>query len=542
MISPELIFLHIPKAAGTSQRSAFQKYYGTDKVFWIGRDCPPNIRRYPAKQVGERFIVGGHKLLSFYPRHLDPLYCAILRDPVERAISLFGYYTRPDLARLAPDQKTRANVLEKMRNKGIDPDSMLISIQNCRSFRQEISNFQCKYLSLGASTFEQVRKSLQDLDHVIGTTHSHDQFHRQMGALLGWPEEPPVKVNRSQDNYSAPFLKDEELVALIRELNKEDQQLTEWVETEHRGLWLNFKDAAERRRRLRDLPLAPVKPKVSERSLEQVRDLWPLRGPAKLKWPLSRMMVAEPYRLIYMPTPGAADPMVKRMMLELSSIPHWQEMLGLGIDRVAERYATGLMLDDRSQAEISSIAESHDYFRFTILYEPLARLIDTYQKRFVQMRRYLPQWPHLRKLAADAQGLADPDCELGISFRQFVEACVSERYNSRLLYTQTRFLPWPASYDRFYRPDQLPVLAKDLARLRGISVDLPEISVNTIPLPPVAQADYADTPAGQLPKDAAQWREKLVDEALLKMIKDFYARDFRLYNRTVDDTEEVVAE
>jgi hypothetical protein len=542
MTQPELVFLHIPKAAGTSQRSAFHRHYGIENIFWIGRDCPPNISRYPRGQVGERFVVGGHKLLSFYPRDLDPLYCAILRDPIDRAISLFGYYTRPGLARSAWEEKARSDVLEKMRDKGIDPESMLLSIRNCRPFRQEISNFQCKYLSLGARTFAEVRKSLQNFDHAIGTLSSHEQFHRELGDLLGWPEEPSVQINRSRDNYLAPFLQDEELVGLIRELNREDQLLVDWVETEHRGLWMNLRDANERRRRLRSLPLVPFGPKASERSLEEVRDLWPARGPAKLKWPLSRMMVAEPHRLIYMPTPGAADPVLKRMMLELSSVPHREELQALGVDRVVEQFATGLMLDDLSQAEISSIAQSRDYFKFAILYEPVARLVDMYQQRFVQMRKLLPKWPQLYKAVADAQGLADPDCELGISFRQFVQACVGERYNSRLLRTQTRFLPWPDSYDRFYRPDQLQLLTNDLARLRGISVDLPEVIVNAVPAVPTAKAEHADTPAGQLPQDPAQWRGQLVDEALLEMIKSFYAEDFKLYNRTADNNQEVPAQ
>ena len=429
-----------------------------------------------------------------------------------------------------------------MRNKGIDPDSMLLSIHNCRSFRREISNFQCKYLSLGTSTFAEVRKSLQNLDHVIGTMRSHDQFHRELGALLGWPEEPPAKLNRSRDEYSAPFLQDEELVALIRELNREDQQLVDCVETEHRGLWVNIKDAVVRRRRLRNLPLVPVRPKARKLGLEDARQLWPPRGPAKLKWPLSRMMVAEPQRLIYMPSPGVADPVLKRMMLELSSVTHQEELLALGIDRAVEHFATGLVLNDRSQAEISAMAQSRDYFKFAILYEPVARLVDMYQQRFVEMRELLPKWPQLHKLVADAQGLADPDCELGICFREFVQACVGKRSNSRLLLTQTRFLPWPDSYDRFYRPDQLQLLTNDLARLRGISVDLREVTVNVAPAVPTAQAEHADTPAGQLPEDPAQWRGQLVDEALLQVIKDFYAEDFKLYNRTADSNQEVAVQ
>ena len=542
MISPELVFLHIPKAAGTSARSALRKHYGADKVFWIGVDCPAQTWRYPREQIGGRFAVGGHKKLSFYPRKLDPLYCAILRDPVERAISLFAFYTRPDLALSESDRKSRTRMLEKLLTRGIEPDSMLRSIRNCGPFRRQISNIQCSYLSRGRATFADVRKSLKKLDHVIGTMNSYDRFHRELWSLLGWGEEKPVKFNRSRDNYSAPYLQDEELVALIGELNREDKQLVDWVESEHSGLWLKLRDAPGRQRRLRSLPLDPRGGKARDWNWEDASGLWPPREPGKLKWPLSRMMVAQPYRLIYMPTPGAADAAVRRMMLDLASAPHREALVALGISRVIERFATGLVLGDLSQAEIKSLAASRDYFRFAVLYEPISRLVDVFQQRFVEMRLELPRWPELYQLVADAQQLADPDCAQGISFRQFVKACVSGRYQHRLLLTQTRYLPWPDTYDRFYRPDQLCLLQGDLARLRGISVHLPEVTVNPTVAIPAAGAHYADTPAAELPQDAARWRDSLVDTELLEVINSFYAMDFKLYNRTADNDQEVAAQ
>jgi hypothetical protein len=35
MTRPELVFLHIPKTAGTSQLNAFSQYYGAGNVFCI---------------------------------------------------------------------------------------------------------------------------------------------------------------------------------------------------------------------------------------------------------------------------------------------------------------------------------------------------------------------------------------------------------------------------------------------------------------------------------------------------------------------------
>ena len=64
MSQPKLVFLHIPKTAGTSQHQLFNRFYGRDNVFWFGDSCPGNIKRYPRKLIAESAVVGGHKPLS----------------------------------------------------------------------------------------------------------------------------------------------------------------------------------------------------------------------------------------------------------------------------------------------------------------------------------------------------------------------------------------------------------------------------------------------------------------------------------------------
>ena len=564
MTRPELVFLHIPKAAGTSQQNAFALHYGSENIFWIGKDCRPNIWHYPRAQVGERYVVGGHKRLSFYPRGLDSLYCAILRDPVERAVSLFAYYTRPDLAISGRDRAARTDLLAKMLAKGIDPDSMLNSIRDCRPFRREISNYQCRYLSRGRATLAAVQDSLRSHDYAIGTVASYERFHRELWDLLDWAEEPPVRVNRGRDDYAADYLGDEALVARIAELNREDQKLVQWVEAEHRGLWLQLRDARQRRRQLRRLPLQPGRRRARQWRWEDAPELWPQRAPQSLMWPLSRMMVAEPCRLLYMPIPGAADAAIQRVMLELSRIPHREALLALGIDGVVEQFCTGLMLADRSAAEIQAIGASTAYFRFAIVYEPVARLVDIYQQRFVELREMLPRWPGLYQLALAAQRCAAPDAgsgpesdidndtdphhpldlDLGITFRQFVGAVVSGKYDHPLWRRQVDYLAWANTYSRLYRPDQLAELVADLSGIAGCEIRL-GVTGNNAPVPRAraanpAAACYADTPPGQLPPDPEQWREQLVDDALVAAIKNYYAWDFKLYNRTADKTGEGV--
>ena len=533
MNGPELVFLHIPKTAGTSQQREFNQYIGRDHVFWIGRDCPAGVLRYPRSRIGVKPVVGGHKYLSFYPASLDPLYTAILRDPIERAISLFVFYTRPELASTEHDKKSRVSSLRAMLRKGIDPDSIVNSIRSCRPFREEISNFQCRYLSRGKPTFAGVCQSLRNRDHLVGTVTRYDRFRSELWGLLGRSEVSPLTANRSRDNYAAPFLEDEALLALIAELNQEDRKLVEWVESEHQGLWLNLVDADERKARLQRLPRVTEPREEIAPKWDDAANYWPARGSRKLQWPLSRTMLAEPQRLLYMPNPGVVDRPIQRMMLRHSGARHADVILALGIDRVVERFATGLMLHDRSEEDIAAIATSADYFRFAIVYHPVSRLVDLYRQRVVAAPDSLSRWPRFPDM------MAGVDPALGLTFRQFVEAVTSGRFNHRLWLPQVRYLPWAAEYDRLYRPDQLPQIERDLARLRGLSVTIsaPEMTV----IAGSQGGRHADTPARQLPADPAEWLNELADEAIAARIKGYYARDFNLYNGIVTEDMEVAS-
>ena len=539
MDSPELVFLHIPKTAGTSQWAILNQYHGQENIFWIGRDCDPAVRRYPRRRIAGRPIVGGHKRLAFYPRDKDPLYCAVVRDPVERAISLFAYYARPELARSAQAREIREGQLALWKRRGLDPDSMGNSIRNCRPFRLEISNAQCLYLSRGRATFDNVRRSLGACDFVVGSLAAYGRFHAHLADLLGWPEEQPIEANRSRDNYAGTFLEDADLVATIRELNREDEKLVQWVNAGQQGLWIGIADASQRCRRLRALPVRPGL-QVRNWQWEDAPGLWPPRERDELPWPLNRVLVAEPARLVYLPSPGPADAGIKRMMLELAPVAHKDALRHLGIDRVVGEYVTGLVLGDFSPAKVKEIAAAEDYYRFAIVYEPVARLVEIYRSRFVALREQLPRWPRLYELLAAAQGRAEPDCALGISFRQFVTTLASGRYTHPLWQHQSRCLPWPDTCDRLYRPDQLALLERDLALHCGLSVHIerPRDAAGVCPPfqgPAPVSAAHADTPAGELPADAALWLGELVDAELYQLIKAYYPRDFKLYNRCADN-------
>lgn len=101
-----LIFVHIPKTAGTSFRVAAEEWFGKSHLLHDygsqARRTSPIFRRYEAGkmswekllvEIGKAKFVTGHfaaqrYLSAFSPSH----FCAFVRDPVERTISQYFHH------------------------------------------------------------------------------------------------------------------------------------------------------------------------------------------------------------------------------------------------------------------------------------------------------------------------------------------------------------------------------------------------------------------------------------------------------------------
>ena len=182
MFRPQVVFIHIPKTAGTSQRALFYHNYGQENVFWFGVQGRPS-RWVPSRIVLSRLMdfdaVGGHRSFRFF-RHIDQrvLFASVVREPVARVASLYNYF--------------RSRIAEPNRTgwlwSGLDPHSIVRTIFECQRFRREISNSQCKYLS-GGNTFAQVQSVLESRNFVVGSFDDLGSFGVRHTAAL--PAAPP---------------------------------------------------------------------------------------------------------------------------------------------------------------------------------------------------------------------------------------------------------------------------------------------------------------------------------------------------------------
>ncbi|MBT4522016.1 MAG: hypothetical protein HOC23_18610 [Halieaceae bacterium] len=538
--------MHIPKTAGTSQHQSFNRMYGKDNVFWFGNDCPGNIKHYPEKLVGASALVGGHKPLSFYPAHYWPLFCTVLRDPVMRAISLFTYFTKPELARLQPERKARERQLQNMLRQGVDPDSMLNSLTRCESFRKLVSNVQCAYLSRSGASFESVLSSLMRHDFVVGTLDNYDDFHQALGQILGWPATKPGLINRSRDNYAEDYLADTDLISMLQALNTQDIKLLDYVAGEHNGLLVNIKNRQERDRRLARLPLRPGSDDNRPHPWATIAQNASFRERHnKLPWPLSDIKVCELHRIFYPIIPGAARSKALNRLLDQSIMEHDNEASGSENQNALEDLNAAHMLRHKPLSTAREITTDDSYFQFALLDDPIHRLVEVYTQSFLASDSSTASRPKLRRCVAAIQGLANPDFNLGVTFRQFVERIVQLKPREQDLYClpQHFFLKGVKNKYRLYRQDQLQKLQRDLLSCAGLSVNFSDPVISTPPLNRGSACgkswpgQYADCLPRELPPERPLQASELINDELRDIISQFYKEDLDLYASAGEDYE-----
>lgn len=245
-LAPQLIYLHIPKTAGRSVQDLLSTSYGPEAVLHWGALGEYRDNYDPIRLAGIRDypVVLGHEPRRSYPADIGALFAALLRDPVARALSLFGYYVRPDWS--VVEDKGGASKRERQRRiwceRGMRPESILRSIEDCPAFRASISNTQCRFLSYCEPSFDGALQTMRREAFIVGCLNVRQRFLSAMGDLLGWPSEMP-KSNHSKPGAYQDLLADSGVREAIEALNQEDLKLLRFVCDDCDGLFVHLPDA-----------------------------------------------------------------------------------------------------------------------------------------------------------------------------------------------------------------------------------------------------------------------------------------------------------
>ncbi|MEM9449992.1 MAG: sulfotransferase family 2 domain-containing protein [Cyanobacteria bacterium P01_E01_bin.6] len=186
----QLCLLHIPKTAGSTLTSIVDANFHVDDIFpdnVIGRHSPEELDRY--RLFRSHY---DHQVHRFFKK--KPFFATILRDPIDRAISLYEFWKRARI-RNQPDDKPLSDLLKEATIGGLEaftchPDPQV---------RARTCNRQVRQLAIGVgglgpdpsadfSDDELLTMAKKNVDDIlfVGLTERFQDSVFLMAYIFGW--------------------------------------------------------------------------------------------------------------------------------------------------------------------------------------------------------------------------------------------------------------------------------------------------------------------------------------------------------------------
>lgn len=151
------------------------------------------------------------------------------------------------------------------------------------------------------------------------------------------------------------------------------------------------------------------------------------------EWPWCTVMVAQRHRLLYLPIAKNANTSLKRMMVRLADDGPGANLLEDDIHQALGRHDTRLELRGYEPATARRMLEDGQWFRFTLLREPLGRVASAWIDKFIVTPRLWASTESLAEVIAPAVEWVfarrgqRPDFDRLITFNEFVDyLCVTD--------------------------------------------------------------------------------------------------------------------
>ena len=219
-----LIFLHIPKAAGTTMASILTGHYGSKATYRTRMNAFKHMQALPENERRRLRLVHGHMPFGIHQYLPQPsVYFTLLRHPVERVISHYYFVLKSPSHPGYPIAQAARSVAEYV---------------GC-GLQKQTNNVQTRHLS-GVSgtvgfdecTRQHLRLAQQHLDTAFAVAGTSEQFDATLLLLaqhLGWSPSPYPQLNVNAQRPSQQQISPG-AIAIIERYNALDLELYHTVQ------------------------------------------------------------------------------------------------------------------------------------------------------------------------------------------------------------------------------------------------------------------------------------------------------------------------
>lgn len=212
-VDPLLCVVHIPKTAGTAIGVTLRMILGSDKVYWIGQDRPvDHWEKADGTEFGEYLVIGGHYEASAFEKIQRPkIFLAIIRDPVQRAVSLFHFIkSGPDV-----HHPLRAELQEL---------NLIDAVNLSQRFRAELENRQCALIG-DIPTYTAAFQSIRERKWFIDGYEHIDELFARVCTNMRWPSVPLMRENTASDARYFEQYYANDVGTILNKITQEDAAL-----------------------------------------------------------------------------------------------------------------------------------------------------------------------------------------------------------------------------------------------------------------------------------------------------------------------------
>ncbi len=222
-----LIYLHIPKTGGTTLTIMISQQYRLRQIHtaYVARpdQVVEDFHRKSRVPLDNIKVFRGHMLFGLHQLLSVPCtYLTILRNPIERVISLYHWILSGD-----PDHYLHGEVLsKKIGLKEFIAQGLTKEMDNSQT--RFISGITAPFGRLPAEALEVAKDNLRDHFALAGLTEQFDEMMVILQKTFGWKQPFYRKVRVAQNRPDAEDIS-EETMDVIKEYNQLDFALYEYA-------------------------------------------------------------------------------------------------------------------------------------------------------------------------------------------------------------------------------------------------------------------------------------------------------------------------